>query len=120
MNKLNNFFSFLLGLGLIVLFIYSVTATNPGNEFVKVPVEYIRSLDFYKGKSTIGKKPVPQQTCYDNTGKLCHQYQPKKISCKNYGSRNGRVNWQCKNKLEWSWKLKEYQVSALTEIIWLY
>jgi len=59
----------------------------------KVALDSIRSLTFYKGEYTQGRRtsPIPQLTC---VGKPCNVFQPDVVRCVNDGGRGLDVDWK--------------------------
>lgn len=46
-------------------------------------------LIFYRGRPTIGFKPIEQQICVDESQRLCSYYRPDYIHCVNAGTQTG-------------------------------
>jgi hypothetical protein len=78
--------------------------------YERIRFDSIRSLTFYKGEYTNGRRtdPIPQLVCDGD----CRGYTPDVVRCTNAGGSGTEVDWECKAELPSYLRLGRVQVGC--------
>lgn len=60
--------------------------------FERIKLKDVEALTFYKGRYTVGRKPIAQLNCKSHHG-LCYKYQPEVVQCQNVGFDGLDAQW---------------------------
>ena len=101
---------------LVILFLV-FAALGSIEAFRKVAIENIRYLRLYKGRFTISPYPGSQLVCVENGARLCADHELDYVGCKNLGSNQGQVTWDCQATLSKGVKFGRTDVSDFKSLI---
>ncbi|CAG8700749.1 16064_t:CDS:2, partial [Acaulospora morrowiae] len=89
---------------LLASLFYFYGSSEALKEDKKVLLADVKTITFYRGKLTTGRRnePIRQMQCVG--GDACHEFVPDVVQCTNVGSDGTDTNWRCDAELPKSLK----------------